>query len=79
MVENELRLEPGDLLVLYTDGITEAANKDKQRFGLERLQAIVGEHARAEASAIGSRVLDAARAFTPRQEDDMTIVVLRQR
>ena len=36
-----LTLAPGDLVVLYTDGITEAANPDDEEFGLERLVALV--------------------------------------
>ncbi|MEV8507066.1 PP2C family protein-serine/threonine phosphatase [Actinoplanes sp. NPDC051475] len=39
----ELMLEPGDTLVLYTDGITEARSADGELFGLERLSAFVGE------------------------------------
>ncbi|MFN8096607.1 MAG: SpoIIE family protein phosphatase, partial [Vicinamibacteria bacterium] len=41
----EVTLAPGDLIVLYTDGLTEAANPDGDEFGLERLEAVVRRHA----------------------------------
>lgn len=39
-----ITLQPGDGIVLYTDGITEAENTDRQQYGLDRLCAVVSQH-----------------------------------
>jgi sigma-B regulation protein RsbU (phosphoserine phosphatase) len=76
----DVSLEPGDLLLLYTDGITEAANPDNEEFGLERLQGVVLQHLTEPLVAIGAWVENAVEVFadgTP-YGDDRTIVMLRR-
>ena len=76
----ELRLEPGDLLVLYTDGITEAANAAGEEFGLDRLQAVVSRYASEPLVAIAVAIETAVEVFadgTP-YGDDRTVVMLRR-
>ncbi len=77
---NQMRLEPGDILILYTDGITEAINDDEEEFGEERLQDIIVEHASEPAEALIERVLDAVTAFVGDQDlfDDATLVILKR-
>jgi phosphoserine phosphatase RsbU/P len=73
-------LNPGDTLVLYSDGLTDAQNPDGEEFGEARLQGLLRSLAGQSASAIVDRVLAAVEAFvdsTP-QFDDMTILVLRR-
>ena len=75
----EVRFEPGDLFVFYTDGITEAENVDGADFGQERLAAAVRGAAGQPAAAIVSAVHGAADAFRgagPRG-DDATVIVVR--
>jgi sigma-B regulation protein RsbU (phosphoserine phosphatase) len=74
-------LESGDVLVLLTDGFTDAMNPQRELFGQERLQRILERPDLANRSA--QEILDAfvaeARRFaadTP-QHDDMTMVVVR--
>jgi phosphoserine phosphatase RsbU/P len=73
-------LAPGDRLVFYTDGITEARTADDDMFGVERLEALL-RASRAEESARGlcARILEAVRAHSGRlhSEDDLTAVVVR--
>jgi serine phosphatase RsbU (regulator of sigma subunit) len=76
----EVTLEPGDVLVLYTDGITEAANPDNDEFGLERLQAVVQKHAQEPLVALAVAIETAVEVFadgTP-YGDDRTLVMLRR-
>ncbi|MBP7867826.1 MAG: SpoIIE family protein phosphatase [Acidobacteria bacterium] len=73
-------LQPGDLLVLYTDGVTEVADAGGEEFGPERLEALVRERAAASAREIVEAVTAAARAYAghDRFDDDFTLVVLRR-
>lgn len=71
----------GDILVFYTDGISEAMNPHKDEFGEERIRDIVREHAHQSASEIANAMLDALQDFTGTepQHDDMTLIVLKFR
>lgn len=75
----EATLGPGDLLVVYSDGISEAMNRDDEEWGEARLQATVRGDVSAPASAILGRLFDAADAFASGaiQHDDMTVVIVR--
>ncbi len=76
---SELQLGEGDLLVLYTDGVTEARDAKRAQFGLEGLCAEV-ERSRTEPVAdIRDRLLSAVEKWTVDRDDDLTIVVLRHR
>jgi serine phosphatase RsbU (regulator of sigma subunit) len=78
-VENELSLEPDDLLVLYTDGITEALDDKKQQFGIDRLCSTIEALAKEGVAKLVPGVIEAALAWCAKQEDDMSIVVARRR
>jgi serine phosphatase RsbU (regulator of sigma subunit) len=75
-----VRLEPGDTLVLYTDGITEAANEADDELGLERLIGTCREHRAASpselADAIDRAVADFAGGRPP--GDDRTLLLARR-
>jgi PAS domain S-box-containing protein len=70
---------PDDVVVLYTDGVTEAVDHDLQLFGEERLEAVVREHAAEPAGAIMDAVLAAVDRYATGepQFDDMTVVVIK--
>jgi phosphoserine phosphatase RsbU/P len=72
-------LEPGDLLVAYTDGISEAMNGADEEWGEERLQAVAAGSRELDADALVTRIFAAADAFVAgaKQHDDMTLVVAR--
>ncbi len=75
-----LTLEPGDLLCLYSDGITEAAAANDEEFGLDRLAALLAvERGRPLGELIGA-IDDAVTAFAAGlpQGDDQTVVLLRR-
>jgi serine phosphatase RsbU (regulator of sigma subunit) len=75
----EFALDPGDLLVFYTDGIVEAKNSDGQLFGFERLEAVIHTHGDLPPSDLIDLVLRELANFmgATAQHDDMTIVALR--
>lgn len=73
-------LHPGDGIVLYTDGITEAKNTDNAQYGLERLCAIVSQHWHKSALEIKQAAIADLREFMGEQKqfDDISLLVLKQ-
>jgi serine phosphatase RsbU (regulator of sigma subunit) len=70
-------LAPGDVIVIYTDGLSEARRGD-ELFGTRRLREVVEAHAGGGASALLHALLEAAQAFADQPLDDVTVVVLKQ-
>lgn len=76
------RLEPGDLVVLYTDGITEARQRSSdEEFGEARLIELAVGHRRAPPQTLVDAVFNAVEEFTgtATPEDDQTVVVVKRR
>ena len=76
--QKTVTVEPGETLVLYTDGVTEAMNADEEEFGVDRLQDILAKSHPHEAHAITQLIFDAVDEFagdTP-QSDDVTCLTL---
>jgi len=73
-------LAPGDVLVLYTDGVTEACSPAGEMFGEERLRDLVRDARNLSAGAIGQRIFDevSRHSSLDHQADDMTVIVLRR-
>ena len=71
---------PGDTLVLYTDGITEAANEDDKEFSGSRLADALRTLRSRSASEITDGILDHVRRFTGRDHhrDDLTLVTVKR-
>jgi serine phosphatase RsbU (regulator of sigma subunit) len=73
-----LRLEPGDTLILYTDGMTDARDPSGERFGEERLIASLQAAAGGDAEAVATSIDETVAAFDQdSNRDDRAIVVLR--
>jgi sigma-B regulation protein RsbU (phosphoserine phosphatase) len=79
--EREIDVSPGDVLMFYTDGVTEAMDAGGRPFGVERLRAAVAADPDASAEQIVSAVEQALGAFTgdAPQSDDVALFVLRRR
>jgi len=73
---NEFRLETGDCIVLYTDGITEAWGADGKMFGEERLIKIVESSGGKSAAEIHAAVLEALKPYE--KPDDITLLVMKR-
>lgn len=79
--QQELFLAPGDGIVLYTDGITEARNVDKKMYGLNRLCQVISEHWQLNSIDIRQAVIDNLHAYIGEQKimDDITLLVLKRK
>ena len=75
-----IRLEPGETLVLYTDGVTEAEDEDQSQFGLERLIDLFRDSPPTDAEQTNRNVFNAVREFTGAapQFDDITCLTLHR-
>jgi serine phosphatase RsbU (regulator of sigma subunit) len=79
LVEETIPLQPGDLYLLFTDGISEAMNSRDDLFGEERLGRLVETHAELPSEELRERVLREIAAFVgdAPQHDDMTMILLK--
>jgi serine phosphatase RsbU (regulator of sigma subunit) len=77
-VDQEVEIQPGETLVVYSDGITEAMNAAGDFFGDERLRAALLPSRTGTAAQAGARILDAVDAFVGEApvHDDMSLVIL---
>jgi serine phosphatase RsbU (regulator of sigma subunit) len=75
----EVQLAPGDTLVLYTDGVTEAENADGQEFGESQLLNSLRRHAQLPVEPLLQAVVEAVQQFSggSEQQDDITMVIAR--
>lgn len=78
--EERVDLASGDVLVAYSDGVTEAANAADEFFGDERLREAVARRAGQPAAAIGESILAALAEFVgdAPQHDDVSLVIVRR-
>jgi sigma-B regulation protein RsbU (phosphoserine phosphatase) len=75
-----LRLDKGDILVVYSDGLTDAQNQREEMFGRKRLLDIIRQQAPSGSRALEQRFLEAIAEFTQGepQTDDITFVVVEK-
>jgi len=80
-LESEFTLLPGDLFILYTDGIPEARNGAKEEFGFERMQEVLRVNCEKTAEEISSAMTEALGRFVDSapQHDDITFMILKYR
>ncbi|EDN72735.1 Stage II sporulation E [Beggiatoa sp. SS] len=77
----EIQLQPGDGIVLYTDGITEALNPEMEHYEIERLCNVVSQSWHLTAQEIQQAVIADVKQYIDTQEvfDDITLLVLKQK
>ena len=78
--EDTLQMQPGDTLVMYTDGVTEAINPAEEEFGTQRLDATLAAHAQDDCQNIVESVKKAMHEFVDgaEQSDDITMLVVKR-
>jgi sigma-B regulation protein RsbU (phosphoserine phosphatase) len=78
--EHAIHIEPGDVVVLYTDGVTEALNVEGEEYGVERLEQVLHTHAARTAPEIVAAIETAVDEFVGNEPpfDDFTLVVLKR-
>src|SRR6516162_3151903 len=77
-VMEERELAPGDAILLYTDGVTEALNGEGEEFGEERLLESARQHSQLPLPELLVAVADQARRFSPHEQaDDITLIVAK--
>jgi sigma-B regulation protein RsbU (phosphoserine phosphatase) len=79
--ERELQLKPGETLLVYTDGVTEAMNQAKDLFGEDRLEKAVTGVADLSPEKIAERVIEQVEGFVLEAErsDDITLLAIQRR
>ncbi|HEX9116722.1 MAG TPA: SpoIIE family protein phosphatase [Anaerolineae bacterium] len=78
--ERQIEVSPGDVLVFYTDGITDAVNPEVEMFGEERLTVVLAAHAGEPAQAVLDAIMAEVALFAgdAEQADDITCVVVKR-
>ncbi len=77
----DIQLYPSDVIVLYTDGITEAENPEGELYGLKRLTEVIKENWQNSADEIKQAIVDDLYKYMEQQKllDDITLVVLKRK
>jgi sigma-B regulation protein RsbU (phosphoserine phosphatase) len=77
----QLQLNSGEALVIYSDGVSEALNRNDEEFGMERLTEVIRKNFTASASGIRDKVESALSSFTQSTpaNDDITLVIVKRK
>jgi sigma-B regulation protein RsbU (phosphoserine phosphatase) len=75
-----VQIDPGDILLLYTDGVNEAQNIDEQFYGYERLLEVTGSKLNQNATEMHNAIIDSVQTFVGNapQFDDITLMVIKR-
>ena len=74
-----LTVKPGDVIILYTDGVLEALNSEGKQYGLERLSDFISRNSGASAKDLSNKIKADIREFcgSERQHDDQTVLLMK--
>ena len=78
--EAEANMAPGDILILYTDGVTEGINQQNESFGIKRLMQVIRDNQQLASADLILKVIRATGAFTAHYGflDDFTLIIVRR-
>jgi sigma-B regulation protein RsbU (phosphoserine phosphatase) len=76
----KIQMNPGDRLILYTDGVVEIRNSRNEEYGVERLKKVVDRYGNLSASEMIQEIIMDTREFSGSQNyaDDFTLVIVRR-
>jgi len=76
--ENSIKVQPGDKIVLFTDGVVDSRNPDGKMFGLENLKKIITDNAAANSYRLTHFVVEELEEFagTAPRQDDLTVIII---
>jgi sigma-B regulation protein RsbU (phosphoserine phosphatase) len=79
--EQAIQIQPGDMLIAYTDGITEPENAYGEEFGWERLSETAMRYQNREPAEVVARIMEAVAQWSaaPELPDDMTVIIAKGR
>jgi phosphoserine phosphatase RsbU/P len=75
-VNSRIELEPGDRLIFYTDGITEAANAAREFYGDHGFLEFIQQRGELSAEQFTAELIHDVRRWSPAQDDDLTVVAV---
>jgi sigma-B regulation protein RsbU (phosphoserine phosphatase) len=76
--ELTIEINTGDIVLMYTDGITEATNKEGELFGQVRLEQMLNRYADLPVRKLRDKIINEVMSFQEEQLDDMTLVVIKK-
>ena len=76
-VDTTMQLEVGDVVILYSDGVTEAVSAGKEQLGMSRLRRAIEHCAGRPASELHAHLMTLVKSWSPKLADDVTLLVLR--
>lgn len=78
LVDRSVKIDEDDIILLFTDGITEATNADGQMYGQERLEQALNHYADLPVGKLLDKIINEVKEFQEEQLDDMTLVVIKK-
>ena len=72
------KIDYGDIVMLFTDGITEATNSEGEMYGQGRLEQTLNQYADLPVVKLRDKIIESVRGFQEEQFDDMTLVVIKR-
>jgi len=78
LVDRTIRIAEDDIILLFTDGITEATNTEGQMYGQERLEQALNHYADLPGGKLLDKIISEVKDFQEEQLDDMTLVVIKK-
>jgi sigma-B regulation protein RsbU (phosphoserine phosphatase) len=77
ITDSTMKLERGDLMVLYTDGLIEAKNAEGKEYGLDKVIEFVEANGDEAPELVVQKIVQSCIAWAPVQDDDITLLALR--
>ena len=78
VLDVEIPLEDGDLVLLFSDGITESENSSGEMYGQKRLESALNQYADLPVKKIVDKIIQNVKSFQEKQQDDMTLLILKK-